>query len=83
MPFEGRAGLDPISASSAEELLAIIQEERVKELAFEGSHEWFDAIRYGNIGEIKSTVVNENQWAMPIPDIEVDPNDQLDQNPGY
>ena len=78
-----RAGLDPVSAGSADELLAIIQEERVKELAFEGSHEWFDAIRYGNIGEVKPTVINENQWALPIPDIEVDPNDQLDQNPGY
>lgn len=78
-----RAGLEAVSPSSVEELLAFLQEERVKELAFEGSHEWFDAIRYGNVSSIKPTVTNENQWALPIPDIEVDPNDQLEQNPGY
>ncbi len=78
-----RAGLGAITASTGEELLPLIQEERVRELSFEGSHEWFDAIRYGNISTLKPTVVNENQWALPIPDIEVDPNNQLDQNPGY
>ena len=81
--IRNRVGLEAVSPSSAEELLNLVQEERVKELAFEGSHEWFDAIRYGNIGTLKPTVTNENQWALPIPDIEVDPNDQLDQNPGY
>ena len=81
--IRNRVGLAPVSPASAQELLDLVQEERVKELAFEGSHEWFDAIRFGNIGTIKPTVTNENQWALPIPDIEVDPNDQLDQNPGY
>ncbi len=78
-----RVGLDPVTSNDTGELLQIIQEERVKELAFEGSHEWFDAIRYGNIMQLKSTVTNENQYALPIPEIEVDPNNEITQNPGY
>jgi len=78
-----RAGVEPSQAQTAEELLAEIQLEKVKELAFEGSHEWFDAIRFGNIRQIKTTVLSENQFVLPIPSDEVDPNNELDQNPGY
>ena len=78
-----RAGVAPSTAATVAAVLAEIQEEKVKELAFEGSHEWFDAIRFGNIMQIKASVTNENKYVLPIPDIEVDPNDNLDQNPGY
>jgi len=78
-----RAGVAPAATTDVDELLALIQEEKVKELAFEGSHSWFDAIRYDNIMSIKPTVTSENQYALPIPTIEVDPNNEISQNPGY
>ncbi|MEM6525488.1 MAG: RagB/SusD family nutrient uptake outer membrane protein [Bacteroidota bacterium] len=81
--IKNRAGTPPSTATDATQLLTEIQSEKLLELAFEGSHEWFDAIRFGNIQTIKPSVTSENFWVLPIPDIEDDPNGALDQNPGY
>jgi len=78
-----RAGLADAAPQDATELLDLIFEEKVKELAFEGGHEWFDAIRFGKIEALKSTVISENQYILPIPNTEDFPNDEVEQNPGY
>ena len=81
--IRARAGVEAIAETDPNVLLVEIQLEKVRELVFEGSHEWFDAIRLENIQALKPSVVSDNQFVLPIPDIEVDPNNELEQNPGY
>lgn len=85
-----RAGLDNIASgmSQADFRLAVLKERRI-ELAFEGQR-WFDLIRvnsgqYGldflhNIGKTNAT---DRNLLLPIPQIEIDRNPNLTQNPGY
>lgn len=65
--------------------------ERQKELNWEG-HLWFDLGRWGRSmtrtdvanNTIPSTVAFPgNEWAMPIPESEIEVNPNLEQNPGY
>ncbi|WP_268225122.1 RagB/SusD family nutrient uptake outer membrane protein [Sinomicrobium oceani] len=83
-----RAGISQISALnpaiSKEELLAIILEERRRELFTEWGHRWFDLIRSGEA----DNVLNEKGWSsvnyvFPIPENETLLNTNLHQNLGY
>lgn len=61
-----------------------IFDERRKELAFEG-HLWFDYART-NRASLRSDLplaADDNRWALPIPQRELDVNDNLIQNEGF
>lgn len=84
-----RAGLDDIeSLSQADFRNAVLHERRI-ELAFEGQR-WFDLIRV-NDGEyglnflrsIGRNNASQKHLLFPIPQIELDRNPNLVQNPGY
>ncbi len=71
------------------EFLAQLKHERLLELAGEAVR-WFDLIRWGDYGPVSSsndpnfdTFVVGKTELFPIPQAELDLNDQLVQNPGY
>ena len=77
-----RALLDPIaleSVPSAEQMLALILDERRSELGFEG-HRWHDLVRTGAY-QLLGLSASQTRW--PIPQGEIDVNPNLTQNPGY
>jgi len=81
-----RAGVNPWDRNLAyegfkDQLLA----ERRRELAFE-NHRWFDLKRFGKAIEILSAKgynIQAHHLLFPIPRIEVELNQYIDQNPGY
>ncbi len=81
-----RAGVDPWDRnldyeSFRDQLLA----ERRRELAFE-NHRWFDLKRFGKAIEILSAKgyhIQAHHTLFPIPRIEVELNQNIEQNPGY
>ena len=85
-----RAGLDDIQSglSQAAFLEAVLHERRM-ELAFEGQR-WFDLIRVNNgqyglefLHSIGKNNATQKHLLLPIPQIELDRNPNLTQNPGY
>lgn len=84
-----RAGLDDIGNLSQADFRNAVLHERRMELAFEGQR-WFDLIRV-NDGEyglnflrsIGKNNVSQKHLLFPIPQIELDRNPNLVQNPGY
>lgn len=82
-----RAGLQDTPASTTEELLQAILEERRFELFTEHGHRWFDLDRFGIAGEVLSPI--KPGWQptgllLPIPESELLMNPNLNpQNPGY
>ncbi|MEO9869392.1 RagB/SusD family nutrient uptake outer membrane protein [Ekhidna sp.] len=78
-----RVGLARSAATTIAEFLDELQEEKVKELAFEGSHSWFDAIRLGNVRTLKSSITTDDRLILPFPQTEVDTNAALEQNDSY
>lgn len=77
-----RAGLAPSAASTPEELLLEVEQERRLEFAFE-PHRWFDLVRTARIDDVMG-VTDQNRWVMPIPVNEIHAsNGILEQNPGY
>lgn len=84
-----RAGLAPVTTEDYAEMKAKIIHERRMELAFEG-HRWFDMIRIDDgqyaVDHLKSIGkknVNKNRLLFPVPQVEIDSNPQITQNPGY
>ncbi len=84
-----RAGLPSVSGLSQEEMREKIIHERRMELAFEG-HRWFDIIRLDGgdyavdfLKSIGKTLITKNRLIFPIPQIEMDANSLMTQNPGY
>ncbi|HEX6132442.1 MAG TPA: RagB/SusD family nutrient uptake outer membrane protein [Longimicrobiales bacterium] len=75
-----RAGLLPTTATTQQELLDAILRERRVELAFEG-HRFFDLRRYGLATTLLGIPAERLLW--PIPQSELDVNENLTQNPGY
>ena len=69
-------------------LLALVKEERVKELCFEG-HRLFDITRYhdtlsrdeGTTASIRTLRFPDYRFILPIPQIEMESNDKMVQNP--
>lgn len=85
-----RAGLDDIQSGMGQQDFrdAVLKERRI-ELAFEGQR-WFDLIRIGEglfaldfLRAIGKTNVAQKHLLFPIPQIELDRNQNLTQNPGY
>jgi starch-binding outer membrane protein, SusD/RagB family len=77
-----RAGLEPLptTVTSQQALLDAILRERRVEFAFEG-HRFFDLRRFGVASQLLGIPAARLLW--PIPQGELDVNDQLTQNPGY
>ena len=77
-------GLAPILVAPAdlESWLDIVLQERRVELAIEG-HRWQDLRRTGRAIDVLPNVTSADQLLYPIPQSELDVNDQLVQNPGY
>lgn len=82
-----RAGLQDTPASTSEELLQAILEERRFELFTEHGHRWFDLRRFGITGEVLSPIKpgwQPTNILLPIPESELLMNPNLNpQNPGY
>jgi len=80
-----RAGLPATTATTQEELLSAIMQERRVELFTEG-HRWFDLIRTGQADLMLAPL--KPDWApedkrFPVPQRELNSNPMLTQNPGY
>lgn len=82
-----RAGLPNTAASTKDELLDAVAQERFVELCFEG-HRWPDLIRTGKIDAVmvvyKPTTWQSTDKLLPVPASEIGKNQNLNpQNPGY
>ncbi len=77
-----RVFLDDTEANTIEELLIVIEQERRKELAFEGEY-WFDLVRTNRALDLLENVTSQDQYLMPIPLSEMQTNENMTQNPGY
>ncbi len=79
-----RAGLDEVLSSNYIALLQEIENQRMKEFAFEG-HRWFDLVRTGKAIEVLENVYDEYQTLFPIPLNELLTNNHegMYQNDGY
>ncbi|MFB6285696.1 MAG: RagB/SusD family nutrient uptake outer membrane protein [Candidatus Bipolaricaulia bacterium] len=78
---EAGAEIDPNDVTSKQELRDIIRAERRRELAFEGNR-WHDLNRLGVTGQFVN-LPSETDRRWPVPQSELDVNDNLNQNPGY
>jgi len=65
---------------SIEAFIDEVVEEKRRELVLEGET-WFDYVRAGKAAELGAA--NPDYWLYPIPQIEMDVNKKLVQNPGY
>jgi hypothetical protein len=74
-----RAGLPDLAGQAT---MADLQEEKMLEFAFEG-HRWFDSIRWGTAVGAKPSITEDTPLYMPLPQEEVDANNELEQSPGY
>src|SRR5690606_5843281 len=84
--IRNRAGLEDSEATTVAEVKEEIFEEYVHELVFENGSEWFAAIRFGKIMDLKPQITSSNQFILPIPEDEIFGNTELNlsnQNPGY
>ena len=61
------------------DILESIWRERMIELAFEGSNEWFDAIRFDKIQEVNPRIKFSHQFVLPVPQAILDLNENLRQ----
>lgn len=86
-----RAGLENITTTNHDELLEVIKQERKWELAGE-YQEYPDLQRWGDIEEslpnnedavLFGTVYSPKIELLPIPQSQIDANENLTQNPGY
>jgi len=88
-----RVGLGQTPASTQADMRLAIEKERRLELAFEG-HRWYDLKRTGRAIEVTNATtgpaggllgysIGINQLLWPVPQSEIDKNQQLTQNPGY
>lgn len=80
--IRNRAGATPLGAevSTQAQLLQVVLHERRLELAFE-SHRFFDLRRFGVAQQVLN--ITAERLLFPIPQAEMDVNENLTQNPGY
>ena len=81
-----RAGLTPITTNNTQELMNALEKERRAEFFAEDGHRWFDLKRWGRAAAVLGPL--KPQWSIndllfPIPQLELDRNPFLTQNPGY
>jgi hypothetical protein len=74
--------LPMITTSNQQELIDLIRHERFVELGFE-MHRFFDLVRWGIAADVLEGFVTGKHEVFPIPQIELDLNPNLSQNPGY
>jgi starch-binding outer membrane protein, SusD/RagB family len=78
--IRSRAGLSAISASSQNDALNKLLNERRKEFAFEGKR-WYDLLRTNKILEFKTEPeFVKNRTLLAVPQAEIDKNPKLTQN---
>ncbi len=88
-----RAKLSKVVASDQPSMKLAIEKERRLELAFEG-HRWFDLLRTGRAIEVMKAAkdgsgnslnyaISESSLIWPVPQGEIDKNENLEQNTGY
>lgn len=82
-----RAGLSNSAATTKMALLSAIEKERQVELFSEWGHRWFDLKRTGRadavLSGVKGPFWHPTVVLFPIPDLELNRNPSLVQNPGY
>jgi hypothetical protein len=76
-----RAGLTASTATTRDEILLAIENERRIEFAFE-PHRWFDLVRTNRAAAVLG-VTDKNKYVLPIPATEVLIDGSLDQNLSY
>lgn len=84
--IRNRADLDNFTSTSNELVLEAVYKERQRELFAEWGHRWFDLKRTGKADEVMSLVKSGWQSTdklFPIPQIELQINPNITQNPGY
>jgi hypothetical protein len=88
--IRNRAGLLDTTATSKDQLLDIILNERRLELFSEYGHRWFDLKRMGKIDQVMTVVTPQKgtSWSsykklFPLPKQSLDSDPNLIQNPGY
>ena len=86
--------LDGITVSDKDLMEAAVLNERRLELAFEGQR-WFDLVRCGKVRDCINTLNNrdagrlsmypitEDKCILPVPQLQIDQNPLIIQNPGY
>lgn len=82
-----RAGLPLLAGLSHDQLRKVIRHERRVELCLE-AHRWFDLLRYGTAtatlqAQNPARFFDPQRERLPIPQLEIDRNSLLKQNPGY
>lgn len=85
--IRSRAGLEDINLTTEAQLLAEVEQQRRFELFAESGDRWIDLRRTGRISDVLSISKAPN-WELtdqlyPIPQVEIDRNKNLEQNPGY
>lgn len=87
VPVDQPASCDIQPELSKEDFVDTIIKERRLELAFEG-HRWFDLVRTKKLKEAMmaqnpeiGAIVEEKHLMFPIPQLEIDANEMLEQNP--
>ena len=84
--IRNRAGLANTTATTENDLLEAILQERHVELFTEQGHRWFDLKRTGKASQVLSPVKTnwkDTDTLFPIPADEIERNPNLNQNPGY
>lgn len=82
-----RANAPLAVANSTEQMLRVIERERLYELAYEG-HRWYDLVRTGRASVVMNAFSpnwsnNFERWPIPLREIQNNPSLQGAQNPGY
>jgi hypothetical protein len=82
-----RAGAPLVPAASQSQMLQLVEDERLYELAFEG-HRWYDLVRTGRADEVMSAYSPNwrdayELWPIPQREILNNPSLKGNQNPGY
>jgi starch-binding outer membrane protein, SusD/RagB family len=82
-----RAGLPNFTSGIKASILSAIEKERQVELFAEWGHRWFDLKRTGRadavLSAVKGTFWQPTDMLFPVPDLELNRNPLLTQNPGY
>lgn len=81
--LRSKRGLEAVSATTAEQALELVLEERRHELMGEG-HRWYDLVRTGKfVSTINSPEVQDYHCLFAIPQAQITINGLLKQNPVY
>lgn len=83
--IRSRSGLPNTTASTLDEFVNAILDERRVELFSEWGHRWFDLIRTKKVGDVLGDKPdwNPEDVLWPVPQREIDSNPNMTQNPGY